>query len=158
MVQLGWFHLPSFVSSAGGTHAHTHTPALSVSPWRRRHPVPGTDPPLTTWECTGYGSHAYMVTPRGARRLLAHALPMEMHVDAYLGIMASLGLVRGYAWPKNLASQCRSWVQHSIPHVTFDAWTVNWKLLTPDLPLGSFLLLVTLALVLLVVQHRVSAS
>jgi hypothetical protein len=37
------------------------------------------------------GAHAYMVTRRGATRLLAKAYPIEMHVDAYFAFMARMG-------------------------------------------------------------------
>jgi GR25 family glycosyltransferase involved in LPS biosynthesis len=49
-----------------------------------------TDP----WQhCTGLmGAYAYMVSRRGAERLLARAYPIEMHVDAYMAYMSSMGL------------------------------------------------------------------
>jgi len=40
------------------------------------------------------GAHAYLVTPKGARRLLASAYPIELHVDAYMAFMARLGHIR----------------------------------------------------------------
>jgi GR25 family glycosyltransferase involved in LPS biosynthesis len=44
--------------------------------------------------CTSLmGAHAYMVSRRGAQRLLARAYPIEMHVDAYLAFMARMGHV-----------------------------------------------------------------
>ena len=46
------------------------------------------------WQhCTSLmGTYAYMVSRRGAERLLARAYPIEMHVDAYLAYMSSMGL------------------------------------------------------------------
>jgi len=42
--------------------------------------------------CTSLmGAHAYMLSRRGAQRLLAKAYPIEMHVDAYLAFMARMG-------------------------------------------------------------------
>jgi len=42
--------------------------------------------------CTGLmGSHAYLVSRRGAQCLLARAYPIELHVDAYIAFMARLG-------------------------------------------------------------------
>lgn len=42
--------------------------------------------------CTGLmGSHAYMVSRRGAQNLLARAYPIELHVDAYIAFMARMG-------------------------------------------------------------------
>jgi len=44
--------------------------------------------------CTSLmGAHAYMVSRRGAQRLLARAYPIEMHVDAYMAFMARMGHV-----------------------------------------------------------------
>jgi len=37
------------------------------------------------------GSHAYMVSKRGAQKLLAKAYPIEMHIDAYMAFMARMG-------------------------------------------------------------------
>jgi len=39
------------------------------------------------------GAHAYMISRRGASRLLARAYPIELHVDAYMVFMTRLGLV-----------------------------------------------------------------
>jgi GR25 family glycosyltransferase involved in LPS biosynthesis len=42
--------------------------------------------------CIGLmGAHAYMISRRGAQRLLARAYPVELHVDAYIAFMARLG-------------------------------------------------------------------
>jgi len=42
--------------------------------------------------CTSLmGAHAYMLSRRGAQRLLAKAYPIEMHVDAYVAFMARMG-------------------------------------------------------------------
>ncbi len=53
-------------------------------------PREGLDAP---WQhCTGLmGAYAYMVSRRGAERLLARAYPIEMHVDAYMAYMSSMG-------------------------------------------------------------------
>ena len=40
------------------------------------------------------GAHAYLVTPMGAKKLLARAYPIELHVDAYMAFMARLGHIR----------------------------------------------------------------
>jgi len=44
--------------------------------------------------CTSMmGSHAYLISRRGAARLLARAYPIEMHVDAYMAFMARMNHV-----------------------------------------------------------------
>jgi glycosyl transferase family 25 len=54
-------------------------------------PIPDQAP----WQrCTSLmGSYAYMISRRGAERLLARAYPIELHVDAYMSYMSRLGLV-----------------------------------------------------------------
>jgi glycosyl transferase family 25 len=51
------------------------------------------DPSMKPWStCTSLmGAHAYMLSRRGADRLLARAYPIEMHVDAYMAFMARMG-------------------------------------------------------------------
>lgn len=39
------------------------------------------------------GAQAYMLSPHGAKILLDHAYPIELHVDAYLAFMARLGYI-----------------------------------------------------------------
>jgi len=53
------------------------------------------DPKIAPWwNCTSLmGAHAYMVTRRGATRLLKKAYPIEMHVDAYFAFMARMGYI-----------------------------------------------------------------
>ena len=121
------------------------------SSWARpglRRPVPGSRPALTTWESDVFGSHAYLVTPAGAARLLERALPMEVHVDVYLALLSVLGRVRGHAWPRNLVTQCQGWLQASIPHL--DIGLFSWKQLLPDLPLALLLLATGMLTVLFV--------
>jgi len=49
----------------------------------------------TPWSaCTSLmGAFAYMVSRRGAQRLLSRAYPIEIHVDAYIAFMARLGYI-----------------------------------------------------------------
>lgn len=51
-------------------------------------PIPSQQP----WSsCTSLmGAYAYMISRRGAERLLARAYPIEMHVDAYLAFMSRM--------------------------------------------------------------------
>ena len=45
--------------------------------------------------CTSLmGAHAYMLSRRGASRLLSRAFPIEMHVDAYMAFMARLNHIK----------------------------------------------------------------
>jgi GR25 family glycosyltransferase involved in LPS biosynthesis len=51
-------------------------------------PIPGKKP----WErCTSLmGAHSYMISQRGASQLLKKALPIEMHIDAYMAFMCRM--------------------------------------------------------------------
>jgi GR25 family glycosyltransferase involved in LPS biosynthesis len=64
---------------AGGTHGCS-TSAEVNAPWSA---------------CSSLmGAFAYMVSKRGASRLLERAYPVELHVDAYMAFMARLGYVQ----------------------------------------------------------------
>lgn len=105
-----------------------------------------------------YGAHCYLVSVHGARRLVALALPAELHLDFWIQIAAVLGEVRGYLVTRSWASQCRRTLEPGIPHF---AWgQVNWKLATPDLTvrgagtLGLAVLVVVALLFLLARRAR----
>lgn len=55
--------------------------------------VPDPKKDMSPWQtCTSLmGAHAYMISRRGAEKLLAKAYPIEMHVDAYFAYMARMG-------------------------------------------------------------------
>lgn len=88
-----------------------------------------------------FGAHAYLLSQRGARRLLALSLPVEIHHDFFLLVAGVIGEVTGYLLPRSLVSQCRARVEASIPHF---AWRrVNVKQLLPDVPLWTVLVVLT---------------
>ena len=61
----------------GGITGCEPVPALAAGHWS---------------SCTSImGAFAYMVSRRGAQRLLSRAYPIEMHVDAYMAFMARMG-------------------------------------------------------------------
>ena len=96
-----------------------------------------------------YGAHCYLLSPAGARRLLARALPAELHVDFWLQVLALLGDVRGFFAPRSWAGQCRRTLEPGIPHF---AWAqVNWKVLTPDVTVRAARRALAVAAVLVVV-------
>ena len=70
---------------------------------------------------TFFGSHAYLVTQRGARILLQHAFPMDHQVDGYFLTLQELGLLRFSLLLRSVVSQCMnnvdrggSWHTHRI--------------------------------------------
>lgn len=70
----------------------------------------GSDSGSGTVEITPYlstiknvhGTGAYFITPRGAKKLLSRALPINTHVDHYISMVANLGHVREYFTPYSL--------------------------------------------------------
>ena len=55
-------------------------------------PIPGEEP---WYQCLGLmGSYAYMISRRGAQRMLEKAYPIELHMDAYMAFMSRIGAVR----------------------------------------------------------------
>jgi glycosyl transferase family 25 len=46
------------------------------------------------------GAYGYMISQRGAERLLARAYPIELHVDAYMGYMARLNRIIVFYHPR----------------------------------------------------------
>lgn len=132
LVQLGWHLFPSM-----------------ATPWRRRQPVSVGGLDLTTLERDSFGAHAYVVTAHGARRLLACAQPLELHVDHFMAVASQVGCVRGYAWPRSVASQCLGSVQSHIKH--WDPWNTNAKVMLPDASPSSWLLVLVCLVVATVV-------
>jgi glycosyl transferase family 25 len=55
-------------------------------------PIQGQEP----WQfCTALmGSYAYMISQRGAERMLERAYPIELHMDAYMAYMSRMGHIR----------------------------------------------------------------
>jgi GR25 family glycosyltransferase involved in LPS biosynthesis len=55
-------------------------------------PIEGQSP----WHlCTALmGSYAYMISRKGAQKMLDRAYPIEMHVDAYMAYMSKMGHIR----------------------------------------------------------------
>ena len=80
------------------------------------------------------GGHCYAVTAAGARRLLRAALPIQLHVDVWLGLLMEVGAAAGYAWPESLAAQCDGRLEQRIGHAD---WAVGAKKLLPDVPVRT---------------------
>ena len=67
----------TFYNTAYEGGLHGCDPIASQQPWS---------------SCTSLmGAYAYMISRRGADRLLARAYPIEMHVDAYFSFMSRMG-------------------------------------------------------------------
>ena len=76
-----------------------------------------------------YGSHCYLLSSPGARRLLDLALPLELHVDHFLALVMNLGLARGRITRVSTAPQCRAHWERGIIH---DHLHHNLHYVTPD--------------------------
>jgi GR25 family glycosyltransferase involved in LPS biosynthesis len=51
------------------------------------------------------GAHAYVITNEGARRLLRNSLPIELHLDAYIGLMIFYNYLEGVYITNNQIKQ-----------------------------------------------------
>ena len=69
------------------------------------------------WQlCTSLmGTHAYIVSRRGATRLLEKAYPIELHVDAYMAYLARLEKIR-MIWHPFIDIQPRAAADSNIEH------------------------------------------
>lgn len=106
------------------------------SPWLRHH-----------WF---YGSHCYVVSAPGARRLTELALPLELHIDCFLAHAINLGLVRGLVLRRSVAPQCLHRREQGIVH--FAPHNDNFKREVPDVSVAFALVVVAvLAAVVLAV-------
>jgi hypothetical protein len=81
-----------------------------------------------------FGSHCYALSLDGARILLEHAFPIQLHLDVFLGHALQRGLVRGRVWRPSLAGQCAA---GTIGH--YDG-AVGYKRAVPDTTPRSVLL------------------
>jgi len=52
-----------------------------------------------------WGLHGYIMTQKGAKKLLEYAFPMEIQLDSYMGFSASLNRVKLYVVKDSLCSQ-----------------------------------------------------
>ena len=91
-----------------------------------------------------WGSHCYLVSRRGAERLVRLAVPMLLHIDLTLALLAVQGDLVGSMWHQSLVFQqgCLrdNLLGHSsIPKHAFLA--TNFKLILPDARLGTRLAL-----------------
>lgn len=87
------------------------------------------------------GSHGYCLTPRAAATLLQHALPVEQHVDFYLGNVAQLGLL-------SIGVMCPEFVKvnHDVPlYIPHQAFALNH---TNRVSFGIILVLMVLVVAL----------
>jgi GR25 family glycosyltransferase involved in LPS biosynthesis len=84
-----------------------------------------------------FGTHAYMLTRSGATKLLARAFPIEVHVDAYVGIMSEIKEIDMYFTVAPLCVQA-----NPVTSLTQTCMTLqDYKLYLPDSPWRFWLLL-----------------
>lgn len=96
------------------------------------------------------GSHCYVVSRRGARRLLSRALPLELALDWYLSVCMNAGVVDAFAVVDRLVFTCLAKTERN--NFT-DASGV--KRFLPDLSMWTVVLMATVLLVVLVTGVKV---
>lgn len=95
------------------------------------------------------GTHLYAVTREGARKLLRHAFPVQLHVDAYIVALNALRVVRAIAWSEQLAETTTA--PSEIAHITA---STSVRRLLPDATPEYALLMCLLVAVLISVWYR----
>ena len=55
-----------------------------------------------------FGSHAYLITNKGAKILLENSIPIELHIDTYIGLMIFYNNLEGLFITKNQINQTDS--------------------------------------------------
>lgn len=95
------------------------------------------------------GTHFYMVTPEGARKLLNRALPVDTHVDHYIARESRLGRVHVVAFEDNLVRQTgdSSLIGHGVVVYAYDNF---WSIAT----ILGILAVVALGVVVYVWHYR----
>ena len=104
-----------------------------------------------------FGTHCYIISREGARKMLVNALPIESHIDGYMGLQAQLGRVRIIASgaPFHLTnSMCDTDITHGSALIcSLGMRDASYKVLTYIL-----VILLILVLVALIVQVRYGKS
>ena len=104
-----------------------------------------------------FGTHCYIITREGARKMLANALPIESHIDGYMGLQAQLGRVRIVAGgsPFHLTnSMCDTDITHGSALIcSLGMKDASYKVVTYIL-----VILLVIVLIALIVQVRYGKS
>lgn len=96
--------------------------------FQKMHVNKGERPACFPWEGGGewevcdsvVGAYGYMISQRGAERLLSRAYPIEIHVDAYMGYMARLNKIVIFYHPGLVVSHADtgdSDIKHGTPAI-----------------------------------------
>lgn len=97
------------------------------------------------------GSHCYLVSQAGARRLLRRAYPLEMPLDWYLSVAMNLGRVRGFVVVQPIANSC---LRHAERTNFTHGPPAKWFL--PDPPVYAVALSVVAVLLAVLLVHKAS--
>lgn len=92
-----------------------------------------------------FGLQGYYISNQGMKKLLKHAFPIEVHLDAYIALAAKQGWINLYFTKTSLVRQC-----NVTSNITYD---YCYKCLLPDMSITSLtcigiviLLLITIIL------------
>lgn len=96
-----------------------------------------------------YGSHAYMISRRGAKRLLRNVFPAEVHVDMFMIATHETGRLRAFFMMPSLAHQGGG--ENFIPHPRHH---LNYKMVLPDVSIRLVVIVALLVFWLVVVWRK----
>ena len=87
---------------------------------------------LTKSDTFFFGMQGYYVTSRGMKKLIAHAFPIEVHVDAYISLLAKLNILNLYFTKDTMVTQSQS----TLSNITTD---YCYKCVLPNTSLNTLL-------------------
>lgn len=99
-----------------------------------------------------FGLQGYYISNQGMKKLLQHAFPIEVHLDAYIALAAKQGWINLYFTKKSMVQQC-----NVISNITDN---YCYKCLLPNvsinglISIGVFIALVTIIIIVVVFNHR----
>lgn len=87
---------------------------------------------VTKGDAFFFGLQGYYVSPQGMKKLIAHAFPIEVHVDAYISLLAKLNIINLYFTEKTMVTQS----QTTSSNITSD---YCYKCLLPNVSLNTLI-------------------
>lgn len=78
------------------------------------------------------GMIMYYITPSGARKLIAQALPIHMCADSYIAMMSSMNEINAYAISKRLYTLDRYFLDTFKSSLNNNIWSAHYVMILPD--------------------------
>lgn len=90
------------------------------------------DSSVTKGDALFFGMQGYYVSSQGMKKLIAHAFPIEVHVDAYISLLAKLNIINQYFTKETMVTQS----QLTLSNITSD---FCYKCALPNVSLNTLI-------------------